>query len=98
MLRSRNTFGCAKLRRMPLPPPIAFVTDEVPRPGQAGHLAVNHAILSYLAARGHDIVVLVRPRLPWPVQIYGRALDPGRIGVVGPGLLSGPACCRAGAG
>ncbi len=69
---------------------IVFVTDEVPRPGEAGHLAVNHAILSFLAGRGHEVVVmLARPRLPWPVQRFAPALDPARVRVEGPGLVGG---------
>src|SRR5690348_15960696 len=46
---------------------LVFITDEVPRPGEAGHLAVNHEIISFFAARGHPVTVLLtRPRLPWP--------------------------------
>jgi glycosyltransferase involved in cell wall biosynthesis len=70
--------------------PLVFITDEVPRPGAAGHLAVNHAIISFLAARGHDVVVvLARPRLLWPLHRSAPALDPRRVRVEGPGLLSG---------
>jgi len=71
---------------------LVFVTDEVPRPGLAGHLAVNHAILSHFAARGHEIVVLLaQPRLPWPVQRLAPArLGPAaRVRVEGRGLLGG---------
>lgn len=56
----------------------------MPRPGEAGHLAYNHAILSHLAARGHAVtVVLARPRLTGPIQATGG------LGVIGPGLVSG---------
>ncbi len=56
----------------------------MPRPGEAGHLAYNHAILSHLAARGHEVtVVLARPRLDGLVQ------RTGGLRVVGPGLASG---------
>jgi Glycosyl transferases group 1 len=70
--------------------PIVFVTDEVPRPGEAGHLAVNHAILNFLTAHGLSVVViLVRPRLPWPIQSFGGALNPALVRVEGPKLISG---------
>lgn len=56
----------------------------MPRPGEAGHLAYNHAILSHLAAHGHAVtVVLARPRLDGLVQ------RTGGLRVVGPGLASG---------
>ncbi len=67
----------------------AFITDEVPRPGEAGHLAMNHAIVHYLATRGHRVTVLLaRPRLPWPVQSYAAYLDPQRVRVEGPGIVA----------
>lgn len=70
--------------------PLVFVTDELPLPGAAGHLALNHAIISFLAARGHDIVVLlVTPRLSWPAERFAPALDPARVRVEGAGLVSG---------
>ncbi len=51
-----------------------FVTDELPRPGTAGHLAVNHAVIGWLQAQGHDVVVLlVGARLGRPVERYGLA-------------------------
>jgi len=60
----------------------AFVTDELPRPGMAGHLAFNHAVVAWLRGSGHEVVVfLVRPRLRWPVERYGVAP------VMGPGLV-----------
>lgn len=56
----------------------------MPRPGEAGHLAYNHAILSHLAAHGHAVtVVLARPRLEGLVQ------RTGGLRVVGPGLAAG---------
>jgi hypothetical protein len=59
----------------------AFVTDELPRPGSAGHLAFNHAVISWLRGLGAEVtVVLVRPRLRLPVERYGEAP------VAGPGL------------
>lgn len=55
----------------------------MPRPGEAGHLAYTHAILSHLSASGHDVtVVLARPRLPGPAQ------RTQGLRVVGPGLAS----------
>ncbi|MGE4482380.1 glycosyltransferase family 4 protein [Acidocella sp.] len=38
---------------------IVFVTDELPRPDAAGHLALNYAILSWLRAEGHEVVILL---------------------------------------
>ncbi len=74
----------------------AFVTDEVPRPGEAGHLAMNHAIVSWLAGRGHDVVVLLtRARLPAPVFRFGRFLDRRRVRVEGRGLISIPGAVAA---
>jgi succinoglycan biosynthesis protein ExoO len=50
----------------------AFVTDELPRPGTAGHLALNFAIIEWLRGLGHEVeVVLVGRRLPRPVERYG---------------------------
>ncbi len=61
----------------------AFVTDELPRPGSAGHLAFNHALISWLRGLGHDVVILsVRARLRLPVERYG--FGP----MVGRGLVS----------
>lgn len=37
----------------------AFVTDELPRPGAAGHLALNYAILDWLRGLGHETTVLL---------------------------------------
>jgi succinoglycan biosynthesis protein ExoO len=49
----------------------AFVTDELPRPGSAGHLAFNHALISWLRGLGHEVVILsVRARLRLPVERY----------------------------
>jgi len=51
-----------------------FVTDELPRPGAAGHLAVNHAIIDWLRGQGHQVeVLLTGARLRWPVERYGLA-------------------------
>jgi hypothetical protein len=60
----------------------AFVTDELPRPGLAGHLALNHAIVAWLRGCGHEVIVLLaRPRLRLPVERYDVAA------VDGPGLV-----------
>jgi succinoglycan biosynthesis protein ExoO len=46
-----------------------FVTDELPRSGVAGHLALNHAIIDWLHGQGHEVtVLLVGARLNWPVM------------------------------
>jgi hypothetical protein len=59
----------------------AFVTDQLPRPGLAGHLAFNHAVVAWLRGCGHEVtVLLVRPRLRLPVERYDVAP------VMGPGL------------
>lgn len=51
-----------------------FVTDELPRPGAAGHLAMNHAIIYWLQGLGHQVtVLLLGTRLAWPVERYGIA-------------------------
>ncbi len=51
---------------------IAFVTDELPRPGTAGHLALNFAIIEWLQSLGHEVeVLLVGRRMPRPVERYG---------------------------
>jgi hypothetical protein len=61
----------------------AFVTDELPVAGVAGHLAFNAAILDWLLAQGHEVVVLlVRPRFVLPVRRYRV------VPVVGPGIVS----------
>jgi hypothetical protein len=61
----------------------AFVTDELPRPGSAGHLSLNHAVVEWLRSGGHEVVVLLtRPRLRWPVARYKAA------GVAGPDIGS----------
>ncbi|OYV39820.1 MAG: hypothetical protein B7Z81_02825 [Acidocella sp. 20-61-6] len=62
---------------------IAFVTDELPRPGSAGHLAFNAAVVEWLRARGDEVLILlVRPRLRWPVERYAG------FEVTGPGVIS----------
>jgi hypothetical protein len=59
----------------------AFVTDQLPRAGLAGHLAFNHAVVAWLRGCGHEVtVLLVRPRLRLPVERYDVAP------VIGPGL------------
>src|SRR5271156_245643 len=51
-----------------------FLTDELPRSGSAGHLATNHAIISWLQRLGHQVtVLLLGARLAWPVERYGIA-------------------------
>jgi len=53
---------------------IAFVTDELPRPGTAGHLALNHAIIDWLQQEGFAVTILLTgSRLAWPVQRYTKA-------------------------
>ncbi len=48
-----------------------FVTDELPAPGLAGHLALNHAIIEWLQGAGHEVVVLlVGARLSGPRTRY----------------------------
>ncbi len=68
---------------------IAFVTDELPRPGAAGHLALNHAIITWAQSEGHEVrVLLVGSRLPAPVVQYGIAPVVGRhIAALGPYLV-----------
>jgi hypothetical protein len=45
-----------------------FVTDELPRPGIAGHLALNHAIITWLLEQGHQVTLLMTgARLRWPL-------------------------------
>jgi hypothetical protein len=61
----------------------AFVTDKLPRSGSAGHLSLNHAIVEWLRAGGHEVTILLsRPRLRWPVERYETAP------VAGPGVGS----------
>ena len=48
-----------------------FVTDELPRPNQAGHLTMNHAIIVWLQSLGHNVTILLTgARLAWPAQRY----------------------------
>jgi hypothetical protein len=55
-----------------------FITDELPRPGLAGHLAMNHAIIAWLRSHGHDVtVLLLRPRLRALVERYDDASTAG---------------------
>jgi succinoglycan biosynthesis protein ExoO len=52
----------------------AFVTDELPRSGSSGHLALNHGIIDWLRRDGHEVTILLtRPRLNWPLEHYSRA-------------------------
>jgi hypothetical protein len=69
----------------------AFVTDELPRPGLAGHLAVNHAVIAWLRGGGHEVtVLLVRPRLRLPVERYDvAAVDGKRLLVWGRHVVAG---------
>ena len=48
-----------------------FVTDELPRPGFAGHSALKFAVLDWLRGLGHEVVVLLAgARLAAPVERY----------------------------
>ena len=38
---------------------ISFVTDELPKPGAAGHLALNHAIITWLRGEGFTVNILL---------------------------------------
>jgi hypothetical protein len=59
----------------------AFVTDELPVAGVAGHLAFNATILGWLRSQGHEVVILLtRPRFVLPIQRYGV------VPVYGPGV------------
>ncbi len=50
---------------------IFFITDELPRPGCAGHLALNHAIITWLRAQNYDVTILLTgARLEHLVQTY----------------------------
>ena len=62
---------------------IVFITDELPKPGAAGHLALNHAIISWLRDEGHYItIILTGTRLAAPFQRYELA------GICGPHVLA----------
>ena len=51
---------------------IVFVTDELPKPGEAGHLALNAEILGWLRAEGHDVTILLTgKRLSAPLLRHG---------------------------
>lgn len=74
---------------------IAFITDAIPRPNRAGYLAYNHALITHLAGRGHQVsVVLAYPRLTRLVERFDAFLDPDRVQVVGPGLSAGHGTVR----
>lgn len=50
---------------------IVFVTDELPRPGAAGHLAFNHTVLHWLQSENFAVhVLLTGARLTWPLERY----------------------------
>ncbi len=50
---------------------IVFVTDELPKPGAAGHLAFNHAILHWLRSEGFAVSILFTgARLASPLERY----------------------------
>lgn len=72
-------------RPAPADGPVVLVTDELPRPGLAGHLAVNDAVLSYLGSLGQEVVVLLAAaRLATPALRLPPALRRARV--EGPGL------------
>jgi glycosyltransferase involved in cell wall biosynthesis len=60
-----------------VPTRIILVTDELPRPGIAGHLSYNHALLAWAVDAGHEVsILLTGPRLPGfavrpTVPVYG---------------------------
>lgn len=62
---------------------IVFITDELPEPSAAGHLVMNHAIISWLRSEGYDVtVMLTGMRLTFPLERYELAR------VVGPHVYS----------
>jgi hypothetical protein len=68
---------------------IAFVTDQIPRPNRSGYLAYNHALMSALVDRGHEVtLVLAGQRLGAPVVRYDDVFDADRVRVVGPDIRS----------
>ena len=68
---------------------VAFITDQIPRPNRAGYLAYNHALISGLADRGHDVtIVLAGQRLSAPIIAYANDYDLDRVRVIGRGLMS----------
>jgi hypothetical protein len=62
-----------------------FVTDELPRPGVAGHLAMNHAIISWLRGQGHQVILLLNgARLRWPAERFApRSVAGPRVAQLG---------------
>lgn len=81
----------------------AFVTDELPRPGLAGHGAMNHAVIAWLRAGGHSVTIfLTRPRLRGlftfydtaPVEGIGIRHWNGYVLVNSPGAAAGIAARR----
>ncbi|HUW79972.1 MAG TPA: hypothetical protein VMV54_03645, partial [Acidocella sp.] len=71
---------------------------ELPRPGSAGHLALNFAIIEWLQGLGHEIVILlVGARLAVPVERYGLAPVAGpRIKGFGDYVVAGSPHAAAG--
>jgi hypothetical protein len=66
---------------------IVFVSDELPVPGVAGHLALNHALLNFFLAQGCDLVLLLSEAgLPACAVRMSRLFDPGHVEVRGPRL------------
>ena len=55
-----------------------FVTDELPKPGAAGHLALNHAIITWLQGQGFTVKILLTGARIVPVQRYTSAEVAGR--------------------
>ncbi|MDB5593890.1 MAG: hypothetical protein JWM36_851 [Hyphomicrobiales bacterium] len=66
---------------------IVFVSDELPVPGVAGHLALNHALLNFFLARGYDLVLLLSGAgLPACAVKMSALFDPAHVEVRGPRL------------
>jgi len=74
---------------------LAFVTDELPRPGTAGHLTSNHALIGWAQTQGHDVkILLTGTRLASPVTLYRLAPVTGpHVCALGPFIL--PRTARA---
>jgi hypothetical protein len=69
---------------------IVFVTDELPRPGSAGHLALNCAIIDWLRGQGYAVHVLFTgQRLASPVERYATtAISGPHISQIGPYVVT----------
>jgi len=53
---------------------LVFVTDELPRPGTAGHLTANHALIAWAQTQGYDVkILLTGTRLASPITWYSVA-------------------------